>query len=101
MGLHRPPKGTAGALIRFGGEGYAAAARRWVALMRITVVMIPHDPIRQVWPEWVCPASHFRTLAYLATMKAAARGKITRTSANSPGRVSTSIDPECCFTIMS
>jgi hypothetical protein len=32
---------------------------------------------------------------------AAARGKVTLISVNSPGCVSTSIDPPCCFTIMS
>jgi hypothetical protein len=29
------------------------------------------------------------------------RGKITLNSANSPGTVSTSIEPPCCFTMMS
>jgi hypothetical protein len=33
--------------------------------------------------------------------KAAARGKVTLISVNSPGCVSTSIDPPCCFTMMS
>jgi hypothetical protein len=32
---------------------------------------------------------------------AATRGKITLISVNSPGCVSTSIDPPCCFTMMS
>jgi hypothetical protein len=50
MGLHRPPKGTAGALIRFGGEGYAACARRWLALMQITVVMFVVSKRRQASP---------------------------------------------------
>ena len=33
--------------------------------------------------------------------RAARRGRITLISVNSPGLVSTSIDPECCFTMMS
>jgi hypothetical protein len=32
---------------------------------------------------------------------AATRGKVTLISVNSPGRVSTSIEPPCCFTMMS
>ena len=37
----------------------------------------------------------------VSVISAAVRGKIIRTSVNSPGWESTSIDPECCFTMMS
>ena len=36
-----------------------------------------------------------------SVMNAAVRGKIILTSVNSPGCVLTSMDPECCFTMMS
>ena len=35
------------------------------------------------------------------TRNTAARGRMTLISVNSPGLVSTSIDPECCLTTMS
>jgi hypothetical protein len=34
-------------------------------------------------------------------MNVAVRGRVILISVNSPGNVSTSIDPECCFTMMS
>ena len=39
--------------------------------------------------------------AFDSERKAAARGKIILISVNSPDKVSTSIDPPCCLTMMS
>ena len=45
-------------------------------------------------PEPPCPLADFRQIR-------AARGRVTMISVNSPGCVSTSIEPACCLTIMS
>jgi hypothetical protein len=39
--------------------------------------------------------------AFDSERKAAARGKMILNSVNSPGCVSTSVDPPCCLTMMS
>src|SRR5262249_21827549 len=45
--------------------------------------------------------SGHRTTTGVQERDAATRGKVTRISVNSPGRVSTSIEPPCCLTMMS
>ena len=44
---------------------------------------------------------HVEIRTITSVQNAAARGKITLISVNSPGCVSTSIEPPCCFTMMS
>ena len=47
------------------------------------------------------PEADIETTTGAQESNAAARGKVTLISVNSPGRVSTSIEPPCCFTTMS
>jgi hypothetical protein len=47
------------------------------------------------------PIADIGTITGVQEINAATRGKITLISVNSPGRVSTSIEPPCCFTMMS
>jgi len=48
---------------------------------------------------YIAGLAEIRTIT--SVQNAAARGKITLISVNSPGWVSTSIEPPCCFTMMS
>src|SRR6516165_8973906 len=45
--------------------------------------------------------THANLLCHRQAVGAALRGRIILISVNSPGCVSTSIEPECCFTMMS
>jgi hypothetical protein len=47
------------------------------------------------------PKADIGTITVVQEISAAARGKVTLISVNSPGCVSTSIEPPCCFTMMS
>ena len=47
------------------------------------------------------PIADIGTITVVQESNAATRGKITLISVNSPGFVSTSIEPPCCFTMMS
>src|SRR5262245_17524020 len=58
-----------------------------------------HVQCKQGCPLWA--KSGHRDDYERSGSNAAARGKITLISVNSPGSVSTSIEPPCCFTMMS
>src|SRR5262245_27732565 len=47
------------------------------------------------------PKADIGTITVVQELSAAARGKTTLISVNSPALVSTSIEPPCCLTIMS
>src|SRR5436190_24370900 len=67
----------------------ADVASESLAKQRLNIGFVVHDKNKQ---------AHLSAPALLV---AAMRGRMTLNSVNSPGWVSTSIDPPCCFTTMS
>src|SRR5262249_1522651 len=63
---------------------------------------LPGSDIKcDIWNAHYGPIADIGTTTGVQERDAATRGKVTLISVNSPGRVSTSIEPPCCFTTMS
>ena len=84
--------------VRFGSKADMCSAKGHVCFspeadMCRALANVRFVPIAYIWAS----EDH----AFNSERKAAARGKIILISVNSPDKVSTSIDPPCCLTMMS
>src|SRR5262249_33238659 len=87
------------ALCNLGRRGACPAEQQLAAITRILALLGENRnvPPRRRWDNtWRFEVDYGRSGS-----SAAARGKITLISVNSPGSVSTSIAPPCCLTMMS
>ena len=85
------PKGHGGGLGKLHGEPASAkVAPELLSEQNLDVRLVVNHENKQV---------HARSPGLIRA--APARGRTIRNSVNAPGRVSTSIDPPCCLTMMS
>src|SRR5262249_39000378 len=81
--------------VRYGSKADICSAKRHVR----STPKSGHMHCTSACPLWA-NSGHRNNYGRLGS-NAATRGKITLISVNSPGCVSTSIEPPCCFTMMS